>query len=193
MTKPLATALLGIPLIAGLGLLTLSGAGFGEWVQRDDGSSDDGWRGGQRLAPGSDPTYSAECGVCHLAYPPQFLPARSWERLMDGLADHFGDNAELPAADADALRAYLTGNAGDRSDRGRNRGFAASVAPESAPLRISETPYFRREHHEIPSYMVQKNQEVGSFANCQACHEGAGKGSYDDDHVAIPGHGQWDD
>jgi len=193
MRKPLTTALLGIPLVAGLGLLTLSGAGFGDWIERDEGSSDDWRRTGQGPAPGSDPTYIGECGVCHLAYPPRMLPARSWERIMAGLADHFGDNAELPGAETDALRAYLTANAGDRSGHLPPRGFAASVAPDEVPLRITETPYFRRQHHEIPPYMVQNNQQVGSFANCQACHRGAENGSFDEHRIAIPGYAHWDD
>ena len=194
MRRPLKTVLLGIPLvIAGLGLLTLSGAGFGDWIEREDGSSDDGWRSSHGPAPGANPTYTGECGVCHLAYPPQFLPARSWELILDGLADHFGDNAELPAAQVDALRTYLSAHAGDRSGRAPSRGFVTSLAPNAVPLRITDTPYFRREHHEIPSRMVQNNQQVLSFANCQACHKDADKGSYDDDRVSIPGHGRWDD
>ena len=31
-----------------------------------------------------------ECGACHLAFPPQMLPARSWKKLMGDLANHFG-------------------------------------------------------------------------------------------------------
>jgi hypothetical protein len=193
MRRPLATALLGVPQIAGLGLLTLSGAGFADWIERDEGSSDDGRWAAQGPAPGSDPTYISECGVCHLAYPPQFLPARSWERIMDGLADHFGDNAELPATEAHNLRAYLAANAGDRSGQASSRGFVASVAPSAIPLRITDTPYFRRQHHEIPSQIVQNNQQVVSFANCQACHKDAEKGSYDEHRVAIPGYARWDD
>ena len=47
------------------------------------------------LADGSFPkvdndTVLIECSDCHLAYQPQMLPQRSWLKLMDGLADHFG-------------------------------------------------------------------------------------------------------
>jgi len=193
MRRPIKTVLLGIPLIAGLGLLTLSGAGFGDWIERDEGSSDDGHRTANGSALGSNPAYVSECGACHLAYPPQFLPARSWERIMDGLADHFGDNAELPAPEADGLRTYLTSNAGDRAGHAPSRAFIASLALNAVPLRITDTPYFRRQHHEIPSHIVQNNREVASFANCQACHKDAQKGSFDEDRVAIPGYGRWED
>ena len=59
---------------------------------------------GPEVAPVSDALYAQECGSCHMAYPPGLLPGRSWQRLMGNLADHFGDNAELPGEDA-AIRA----------------------------------------------------------------------------------------
>ena len=34
-----------------------------------------------------------------MAFPPQFLPRRSWQKLVDTLADHFGENASLGARD----------------------------------------------------------------------------------------------
>ena len=43
----------------------------------------------------NNPLYKQECGSCHFAYPPSFLPARSWEKIMKNLSDHFGENAEF--------------------------------------------------------------------------------------------------
>ncbi|MDH5218993.1 MAG: diheme cytochrome c, partial [Gammaproteobacteria bacterium] len=43
----------------------------------------------------TDSLYKEECSACHMAYQPGLLPARSWEKMMDNLADHFGENAEL--------------------------------------------------------------------------------------------------
>ncbi len=37
---------------------------------------------------------------------------------MQGLSDHFGDNAELAASDHRQIRAYLLENAADRSESG---------------------------------------------------------------------------
>ncbi|MDP1920915.1 MAG: CxxxxCH/CxxCH domain-containing protein, partial [Myxococcales bacterium] len=37
--------------------------------------------------------YETECGSCHLAFPPNLLPAPSWKSVMGGLTDHFGQNA----------------------------------------------------------------------------------------------------
>jgi hypothetical protein len=189
----LVTAFLSVPLVAGAGLLTLSAAGFADWSERHRGNHDWWPSASGEATPDLDPTYTSECGSCHLAYPPRFLPARSWERILSGLAEHFGDNAELPGAQVGVLRAYLGANAGDRSRNARSGSFAASVPSDTVPLRITETPYFRREHHEIPAFMVQNNDRVLSFANCQACHRGAETGFYDDDRVVIPGYPHWDD
>ncbi|HPQ24397.1 MAG TPA: cytochrome C, partial [Gammaproteobacteria bacterium] len=49
------------------------------------------------VAPVDNPLYLQECGSCHFAYQPGLLPARSWNNLMGGLENHFGENAELPA------------------------------------------------------------------------------------------------
>jgi hypothetical protein len=128
-----------------------------------------------------------------MAYQPGLLPARSWAALMSDLKDHFGDNAELASEDTAAIRRYLTENAADYVRLGRSAGMARSVPPGVAPLRFSETIYFRRKHDEVPTRLVKDNAEVGSFANCEACHRGAKTGSFDEHRVRIPGYGRWDD
>jgi nitrate/TMAO reductase-like tetraheme cytochrome c subunit len=50
---------------------------------------------GDRMPPVTDATAKQECGTCHMAFQPGFLPARSWNRIMDGLADHFGEDADF--------------------------------------------------------------------------------------------------
>ena len=67
------------------------------------------------VAAVSNPQYSEECGSCHMAYPPGLLPAQSWQKLMGGLADHFGDNAELDAGLHNQIAQYLTDNSADAS------------------------------------------------------------------------------
>ena len=105
-----------------------------------------------------------ECGECHMAFQPALLPAPSWSRIMAGLGDHFGENASLPDALAAEIRGYLVASAG--------RG-------DSALLRITEQRWWEREHRFGPSVWVRK--EVGSKANCDACHRNAARGLYDDD------------
>ena len=150
-------------------------------------------RRGPDVAPVSDTLYAQECGSCHMAYPPGLLPARSWQRLMDNLADHFGDNAELPLEDAAAITGYLVDNAADRSSYPRSVRIAASLAPQNAPLRITELPYIAHEHHEIPPRLVAGNPQVRSLSQCPACHTRAEAGSFSEHEIYIPGFGPVED
>ena len=68
-----------------------------------------------------------------------------------------------------------------------------STRDRNPPLRISETDYFRGQHHEIPAKMVVGNPDVGGFSRCEACHRGAEQGDFDEHGVRIPGYGRWDD
>jgi hypothetical protein len=146
----------------------------------------------QDVAPVQYTLYQEECGGCHFAYQPGLLPATSWQKLMDGLADHFGENAELDAGTVAQLRGYLIANAAERANTGRSRGIVNSLRGDT-PLRFTDTAYFQRQHDEIPARAVADNPEVGSFSRCDACHTGAKDGSYDEHTVRIPGWGRWDD
>ena len=68
------------------------------------------------VAPVTNKQYQAECSACHMAYPPGLLPARSWQKLMGGLSNHFGDDASLAEQTRQALTEYLVLNAADKSD-----------------------------------------------------------------------------
>jgi cytochrome c553 len=116
--------------------------------------------------------YTAECGSCHLAFPPELLPARSWKALAAGLGDHFGQNAELDAKARAPIEAFLVANAG--KDPGG-----------PAPLRITSLDWWKREHREIaPSVFARR--AVASAANCLACHPGANDGAFGEHQVKIP-------
>ena len=87
--------------------------------QASPGDDDDDWAIGSfferppGVAPVTNPQYIDECGSCHMAYQPGLLPARSWQKIMGGLADHFGDNAELDPDVLVGLTAYLVDNSAD--------------------------------------------------------------------------------
>jgi hypothetical protein len=134
--------------------------------------------------------YSEECGSCHMAYPARFLPPQSWQKIMAGLDDHFGENAEVAESTRQSIENYLVQAAQPDSRRyselSRNMG-------DSAPLRITELPHFRHEHDELPAEFVQGNDKVRSLSQCNACHRNAEKGLFDEDNVFIPGVGRWDD
>ena len=113
---------------------------------------------GRLSAPRND-RWKAECGSCHLAYPPQLLPAESWRRLMSGLDRHFGTDAGIEPA--------LSAEIGSFLERYAASGKRARGAGNS--LRITETAWFRREHREV----TPKNA-----ASCESCHTTAAQGDF---------------
>ena len=141
----------------------------------------------------TNPAYKEECGSCHLAYPPGLLPARSWRKVMLELESHFGDNAELDAETHQSITEFLLTNSADKSEYRRSKKFSRSINYNDAPVRISETPYFKHEHDEIPARLVTTNSKVNSFSQCDACHAKAEQGSFNEHDVRIPGYGRWDD
>lgn len=131
------------------------------------------------VPPVTDPLVKKECGACHMAFQPAFLPARSWNKMMDTLSDHFGEDASLPADKAQAIRAYLTNNAGDVMPQGRARKYMRHLSAADAPQRITENPDFIRKH-QLPE-RVWRDPKVVTKSNCPACHVQAERGWYEDD------------
>lgn len=183
-----------------LGLFTLGAAGVAFADDDDDDDHDD--RRGKwsqpraDFAPVTNAAYSEECGACHMAYQPGLLPSPAWAAIMspDGLMNHYGDNTSLTGELRDEISAYLTANAADRSGGKRAKKFAESRAGAGGGLpRISENPYFVKEHDEIPARLVRDNPEVVSLSQCNACHRKAAEGDYSEGQINIPGHGRWDD
>ncbi|MCX7627756.1 MAG: diheme cytochrome c [Methylophilaceae bacterium] len=157
--------------VSAAGTLLASGGGEGD--------------GGRALPPVSNARWKAECSSCHMAYHPGLLPERSWRRIMAGLDRHFGENAALDAPTAADIEQFLVANSADRQPARRSQRILQSIPPGAAPLRISETPYFRAKHDEI-SPATFKRKSIGSPANCSACHQGAEKGDFSERLVKIP-------
>jgi hypothetical protein len=173
--------------------LTLAGLAFSNDDEEHHGRA---WiEPGEDVRAVTDPTYREECGACHMAYQPGLLPGDAWQRIMapGALLDHYGDDASLSAQVRQQLAEYLVANAAETSSRSRSRAFAVGRNTAEELPRITRTRYFRNEHHEIPSRMVIDNPEVGSFSNCNVCHQRAEQGSYNEHGVRIPGFGRWDD
>lgn len=129
--------------------------------------------------------YTKECGGCHLAYPARLLPRLSWQGVMDGLGDHFGDNAEVDAPVKAQLLAYLT-------EKARTRSSKHESPAKTSPLRITEMGYFRHEHDKIPA-KIRKDPKVGSLSKCETCHQDANDGHFKEKNIKIPGYGNWED
>lgn len=110
-----------------------------------------------KLSAPNNAKWKEECGSCHIPYPPQLLTADNWRSLMGGLDKHFGANATLNANDNKMILSFLEQNAGS------GKRYSA------ASLRISDTPWFKHEHHVIND-KEWVNPEVRSRSNCSACH-----------------------
>lgn len=159
-----------------LGALLL-GAGLCTASYADHGSS---------LTAVDNAPWRAECGSCHIAYHPAFLPERSWRKLMGDLDHHFGTNASLDAVTAKRIADFLAANAADRGGAKRGDKVAASIPGTQTPLRVSETPWFVRKHDEVRADLW-RHKSVGSAANCGACHPGAEKDRFDESQISMPG------
>jgi hypothetical protein len=119
----------------------------------------------ERLSPVAHAETAKECGECHMAFQPALLPAASWTLVMDGLKEHFGENAEFPRDTSASIREYLATHAGRNGD--------------PRLMRITKQRWFVREHRYPQS--VWQRPDIRSKANCPACHPRAEVGMYGDD------------
>jgi hypothetical protein len=127
--------------------------------------------------PAPNPAWQEECGGCHLAYPPRFLSASSWQRVMGGLGDHFGTDASIEPAVAKAITDWLVANS--------RKPKAGKPEPVPPPLRITETRWFIGEHDEVSATHF-RSPAVGSAANCAACHRTADQGNFSERNIKLP-------
>ena len=113
---------------------------------------------------------------------------------MAGLADHFGDNAELDEQTVQQIAEFLTSNAADKSNYRRSQQMVAAVDSSigQANMRITDNPYFRHEHDEVTDRLIKLSGAV-SLSHCNACHQRAGEGSFNEHEIWIKGLGRWDD
>jgi hypothetical protein len=167
---------LALSLAALLFLVTPSAADHDRRHERDATSA--------LLASAEHAVYDAECGSCHLAYPPGMLPERSWRTLMGSLDAHFGENAELEPAVATQLTGWLSANAAEARTHRKSAKILRSIRG-ATPTRLSQLPYLLDKHEEVEP-AVFRRASVKSRANCGACHRGAKRWDFNDDDVKIP-------
>lgn len=141
----------------------------------------------------TDATYLKECGACHFAYQPDLLPSQSWINMMGSLDKHFGENAELSEETRKTVLAYLSSHAADHSTSWYAVKFMKSLKSGAIPTKISEVPYFVKEHREVPNKLIAENPEVKSISFCDTCHTDAETGGYREGKINIPNHGAWKD
>ncbi len=125
------------------------------------------------------PAFQAECGSCHVAFPPQLLGANDWRRVMRSLDKHYGDNASLDEKTRQLLEDFHIRNAGGTK-------VSAGVTASKAELpRLTKTKWFVREHREVPR-ALWTHAQVKTPANCTACHSKAAEGSYREREIVMP-------
>jgi hypothetical protein len=134
----------------------------------------------------------SECSDCHMAYQPQMLPQRSWRRLMEGLADHFGEELSLDGETTQEVLRYLLDNSADRSEKKGARKFLRGLRSGDNPIRITDTPRWKEKHRELPE-SVWADSRIAFRGECEVCHTKAERGLYDDDDgLRVPGpNGTW--
>ena len=98
-----------------------------------------------------------ECGSCHIAYLPKFMPKPAWTALFDTLGSHFGENAQLyPDVAAEVRRYYLDNAAGL---------YWTSPSTQEMP-RITAQAWWKRGMGKLDV----SNPRIRSRANCGGCH-----------------------
>ena len=135
---------------------------------------------GSKLSVPDNPKWKTECGSCHIAYPPQLLTGADWQRMMGGLDKHFGANAALDAKENKEILDFLQRYAGSGDKR------------SASSLRISDTPWFTREHRKV-SGNTWSDPAVKSRSNCTACHINAERGDWSERGIRMPGGQRFDD
>ena len=132
------------------------------------------------VAPADNAQYQKECASCHFGYQPALLNKASWEKVMGNLSDHFGTDASLGKVESAQILSYLVNNAG-----------SGKITANNTSMQITKSPYFIKEHRKISAKLIDQ-KEVGSLANCLACHTTADKGNYSERAIVIPNHGRWE-
>lgn len=126
----------------------------------------------------TDATYLKECGSCHMAFSPNFLPARSWQRVMATLHDHFGDSAQLDAATRDKITAYLVEASADKASNHQATQVLASLGNGETPTRITTVPYIAGLHGGMLDPKWNGKPRPKTLAECTVCHADAALGNY---------------
>lgn len=122
------------------------------------------------LPPLAHAGWQEKCGECHMLYHPGLLPARSWERLMDGMKKHFGRNVGMDAALRADITAFLVANAADRSTSPLSQAISKTLSASDRPTRISTTRWFETTHANI--------RKVDYFDKCVICHRRSPSGDF---------------
>ena len=124
----------------------------------------------------ADPTYQAECGSCHVAYPTRLLSQSDWTALLSTLSAHFGSDASVDPVTLARLRRVLASGSGSR-----HANVATGTGSEP---RITRTRWFVKEHREVADRF--RPGRASSAASCESCHLRAADGDYSERTLRVP-------
>ncbi|MBI3599612.1 MAG: cytochrome b/b6 domain-containing protein [Nitrospinae bacterium] len=130
--------------------------------------------------------WAEECAKsCHIGFHPNLLPASSWEKLMSGLSNHFGEDAAVDDITQKEILGYLVSSSAEHSVSEASKKLLYSIKKGDTPIKITDIPYWMKKHSEI-SDEVYKRKSIVSKSNCIACHPGSDIGSFEDRDIYIP-------
>jgi len=118
-------------------------------------------------------SYVEECASCHVAYPPQLFTAPAWAQVMAQLDKHYGVDASLDAQRRAAIADFLQRSASTRDKH----------AATAQPPRLTQTPWFRKEHGQLPQ---KTSKTLPAAAQCESCHSAAERGDYAESGLRLP-------
>lgn len=168
-----------IMLVAWLGATTAAAL---PWLNADDKHPYQPFAG---VTLPDNETWRTECGSCHQAYHPQLLPARSWQLMLAQQDDHFGESLGLDEATIAELLQFHEANAAERPLMETAWYMTHTLQPAESPLRITETPYWRKMHSDIPE-TIWREPQVNGRGNCAACHTDAERNTFSDAAMRLP-------
>lgn len=133
-----------------------------------------------------EPRFVALCGGCHYSYQPGFLPALSWERLLQSTDNHYGVALDLSRDEIRYLYDYLLNNAGGRVNYTLSNSFMRSLRGDPAPLRITDNPYFIERHSGVAGDDMNDAERTNLMGKCAACHTDALQGGFEKAAIQEP-------
>jgi cytochrome b len=172
-----------VAILGGLGLLFLHPEGKTDFTKEKMQVVDDK---GFVVELKHNKMWVEECAKsCHIGFHPTLLPASSWEKLMSGLSDHFGEDATLDDNTQKEILGYLVSSSAEHSVSEASKKLMYSIAKNETPIKITDIPYWKKKHSKM-SDEVYKRKSIGSKSNCIACHPGSDIGSFEDRDIKIP-------
>lgn len=134
-----------------------------------------------------NPAFDEKCSKCHKNYPPFMLPKASWEKLMEGLSNHFGEEIlehNISMREQGSIKAYLMSHSAETSTHKVAFKTLASLG-EMRPLSITKSPYWREAHARFDNSLF-KHPLVKDRSNCFACHRHFEYGLFDNSFIHLP-------